>query len=159
MNASRKLAAWLSIASTLGCSSSESGPRGEYFTERTVVVTGLGELDEEGCGTPQGPKSGERALRYRVSGADTTLKVTDVVGGCVLKASLVDHVVVADEAVCSFAADAPLRQLGVISRKYSTFRLDPRGATVRTRSVTLATVVTGESRSCTVTDERIVEAR
>lgn len=155
-NASSSFATWLIFAFAGGCSSSELGPHGDYSTERTVVVTGIGTPDSDGCGAPQAPQSGDAALRYRVSSSAGAVEVLDIVGGCGLEARLDDGVVVADGSECSFTANAPLRQLGVISRIYSVFRLDPRSSTVRTRSITRAAVVGGESRSCTVTEERIV---
>jgi hypothetical protein len=158
-SASKRFAQWLLFAFASGCSSRALEPEGEYSTERTVVTTGIGATDNDGCGAPQAPQSGEPALRYRVSRSGGSLEVTEVAGGCLLDARFDDGVVVADGAECSLLADAPLTQLGVISRSYSVFRLDPRSSTVRTRSVTQATVVGGETRSCSVSEERIVGAR
>lgn len=155
-NVASRFAIWLICAVTGGCSSSEPGSLGDYSTERTVVVTGIGTPDSDGCGAPQAPQSDAAALRYRVSSSAGAVKVMDIVGGCALEGRLEDGVVIADGSECSFTANAPLRQLGVISRIYSVFRLDPRSSTVRTRSITQAAVVGGESRSCAVTEERIV---
>jgi hypothetical protein len=94
-----------------------------------------------------------------VSGQDGNVEVTELVGGCVLAARIEGDVVIADNSACSLREGAPLRQLGVTSRVYSVFRLDARQKTVVSRAVTLAAVTTGESRSCSVSEERIVDAR
>jgi hypothetical protein len=150
----------LIVALGVGCSSTpidELELLGEYVTERTVIVTGIGEPDGEGCGSPQAPVSGDGALRYKVERAGEKVRVTELVGGCVLQARIEDDVVVADGSACALADAAPLRQLGVASRVYTAFRLDPRRKTVATRAVTVGTVTTGESHSCTVTEERIID--
>jgi hypothetical protein len=101
--------------------------------------------------------SGEAALRYKVERVGQKVRVTDLIGGCVLQARIEDEVVIADGSACTLTDGAPLRQLGVTSRVYTAFRLDPRRKTVATRALTIATVTTGESHSCTVTEERIVD--
>jgi hypothetical protein len=131
----------------------------EYSTERTSIVTGIGGANQEGCGVPQAPVSGEAAFRYKVTGDGGKVRVTELVGGCVLEARIEGDVVIADNQACSIGSGAPLRQLGVTSRVYTVFRLDVGQKTVVSRSVTVATVTTGESRSCGVTEERIVGTR
>lgn len=149
-------------ALSLQCSSkpiSDADLFGEYSTERTLIVTGVGQPNAEGCGVPQAPVSGKAAFRYKVSNDGGKVRVTDLVGGCVLEARVEGDVVLADDQACSLGDAAPLRQLGVTSRVYTVFRLDAGQKTVVWRAVTVATVTTGESRSCSVSEERIVETR
>jgi hypothetical protein len=147
---------------SLQCSSTPIGDADlfrEYSTERTLIVTGGGQPTAEGCGVPQAPVSGAAAFRYKVSNEGDQVRVTDLVGGCVLEARLEGDVVIADNQACSLGNAAPLRQLGVTSRVYTIFRLDAGQKTVVSRAVTVATVTTGESRSCYVSEEQIVETR
>jgi len=143
----------------LGCSSDEAVARGEYSTERTVIVTGIGAPDADGCGQPQAPVSGDAAYRYRVAEDGERLRVTELVGGCVLDARSENGIVVADGAECELGPNAALRELGVTNRIYTVFRLDPKAKLVRTRALTRSVVTSGEARSCTVTEERIVGFR
>jgi hypothetical protein len=129
----------------------------QYSTERTLIVTGSERPNEEGCGAPQAPVSGEAALRYEVTNQGGNVRVTELVGGCVLHARVEGDVVIADNQACTLRDDAPLRRLGVTSRVYGVFRLDAGQKTVVSRALTVATVTTGESRSCSVSEERIVE--
>lgn len=129
-------------------------PTGEYSTEGTVIVTGHGMPDAEGCGVPQAP--GTTSAGYRVSDEGGRIRVTDTNGGCVLDARIEDGVVVADGAACTLGPDAMLRQLGVQSRVYTVFRLDPMQGTVLTRAFTVLNTTTGESRQCFVSERRIV---
>ena len=149
----------LLAALALQCSSKPVGDDdllGEYSTERTLIVTGIGEPNQEGCGVPQAPVSGAAAFRNKVSSEGGKVRVKELVGGCVFEARIEDDVVTADNQACVIAKGAPLQQLGVTSRVYSVFRLDAVQKSVVSRSVTVATVTTGESRSCSVTEERIV---
>lgn len=130
----------------------------QYMTERTLIATGVGDVNEEGCGTPQAPVSGGAALRYEVTNRDGKVRVTDLVGGCVLDARVEGSVVNADNQECSFSDGAALRQLGVTSRLYTVFQLDAGKKTIISRAVTVSTVTTGVSRSCSVAEERIVES-
>ena len=150
------------VALSLQCSSKPIGEAdlfGEYSTERTLIVTGIGQPNAEGCGVPQAPISGNAAFRYKVANEGGKVRVTELVGGCVLEARVDGDVVIADNQACSLGSGAPLRQLGVTSRVYTVFRLDAGQKTVVSRAVTVATVTTGESRSCSVSEEQIVETR
>lgn len=101
--------------------------------------------------------SGAAALRYEVSKAGDKVRVTDLIGGCVLDARVEGSVVIADNQECVLSEGAPLRQLGVTSRIFSVFRLDAGQRKVVSRAVTVSTVTTGQSRSCSVAEEKIVE--
>jgi hypothetical protein len=132
---------------------------GEYSTTRTMIVTGLGAPDGDGCGAPQAPVAGQAMPRYRVASEGGRLRVTDLIGGCVLDAHEENGTVVADGTACSLPEQARLRLLGVTDRIYSLFRLSPRDKTVRTRTVTASNTSSGPTRSCSVSEEKIVGFR
>jgi hypothetical protein len=121
-----------------------------------VLVTGLGMPDAEGCGVSRAP--GIARGGYRVSDEDGGARVTDTNGGCVLDARIEDGVVVADGAECFLSPQSMLHQLGVKSRVFSVFRLDPAEGTVLTRAFTVLATTTGDAKLCSVTEERIVSS-
>lgn len=144
------------IVFALGCRS-EDDVLGEYTTERTTIVSGLGSSTAEGCGLPQALKGSESMKRYRISSDNGRIRATDLTGGCVLEARVKDGVVTADGERCQLDEQAPLSQLGVLNRTYVVFRLDPQRGTVVTQQTSLNDSNVGRYTSCGVSEERIVE--
>lgn len=145
------------LSAALSCSSDEARVL-QVRVDRSSVISSIAPPPPEGddCGKQQGPQSALLNLEIHAGEGDQATVIDD--GGCQLTLRVLENRRYDGTNVdCTLTEGSTLRSLGVTRRTYQLFHLNLDTRSFAAKFVTLQNTSSGMTRSCGVTEGRIVD--